>query len=33
MDRLAEAVEGLEVPVDGPSIVGVLALRDRLDAR
>ena len=31
--RLAEAVEELEVPVDGPSIAAALALRDRLEAK
>jgi hypothetical protein len=33
LEDLAEAIEGLDVPVDGAAIVQVLALRDRLDAR
>ena len=30
---LAAAVENLDIPVDGDSLVEALALRDRLDAR
>ncbi len=33
MEELAKVIERLEVAVDGPSLVCVLALRDRLDAR
>ncbi len=32
-EELAEAVEKLSIPVDGPALVQVLRLRDRLDAR
>lgn len=32
-EALEREVEGLEVPVDGPLLVELLALRDRLDAR
>ena len=30
---LAAAIENLDIPVDGDSLVEALALRDRLDAR
>ncbi len=33
LDDLAEAIETLDIPVDGAALVQVLALRDRLDAR
>jgi hypothetical protein len=32
-EQLGDAIEGLEVPVDGDALAAVLALRDRLDAR
>jgi hypothetical protein len=32
-DQLAQAIEGLEIPIDGGAIGEVLALRHRLDAR
>jgi hypothetical protein len=32
-EQLGDAIGGLDIPVDGDAIAGVLALRDRLDAR
>ena len=32
-EGLAEAIDGLEIPVDGDALAAVFALRDRLDAR
>jgi hypothetical protein len=32
-EQLTEAITGLDIPLDGPALVQVLALRDRLDAR
>ncbi len=33
LKELGEAVEQLEIPLDGHTLVRVLAIRDRLDAR
>lgn len=33
LEALATVIEDLRVPLDGPALVQVLALRDRLDAR
>src|SRR5262245_48762190 len=32
-EQLGEAIEGLDIPVDGAALTAVVALRDRLDAR
>ena len=32
-EQLGDAIEGLDIPVDGEALAAVLALRDRLDAR
>jgi hypothetical protein len=32
-EQLGQAIEGLDIPVDGEALAAVLALRDRLDAR
>jgi hypothetical protein len=32
-EQLGEAIEGLDIPVDGDALAALLALRDRLDAR
>ena len=32
-EGLAEAIDGLEIPVDGDALAEVFALRDRLDAK
>jgi Domain of unknown function (DUF222)/HNH endonuclease len=32
-EQLGEAIEGLDIPVDGDALAAVLALRDQLDAR
>jgi hypothetical protein len=32
-EQLGDAIEGLDIPVDGAALAAVLALRDRLDAR
>src|SRR5262245_65065252 len=32
-EQLGEAIEGLDIPVDGAALAEVVALRDRLDAR
>jgi hypothetical protein len=33
LEKLAEAIETLDIPIDGSALVRVLALRDQLDAR
>src|SRR5262245_43112122 len=33
LEQLGEAIDGLDIPVDGAALAEVLALRDRLDAR
>jgi hypothetical protein len=32
-EQLGDAIDGLDIPVDGDALSAVLALRDRLDAR